>query len=77
MVIASVRDPDVASWAAEVPDDASTAYRKAAAVSALDERARTIARLRGLGATVVDEAPGDLAPKLADTYLKVKATGRL
>ena len=60
-----------------VPADASETYRKAAAVAALDERARTVARLRGLGATVVDEPPGDLAPRLADTYLKVKATGRL
>jgi uncharacterized protein (DUF58 family) len=77
VVVASVRDPDVVRWAEQVPADASEAYRQAAAVSALDERARTVARLRGLGATVVDEAPGELAPKLADTYLKVKATGRL
>ena len=33
--------------------------------------------IRGLGATVVDAPPGKLAPLLADTYLKVKATGRL
>jgi uncharacterized protein (DUF58 family) len=77
VVVASVRDPDVVRWAKEIPSDASATYRKAAAISALDERARTVARLRGLGATVVDEPPGDLAPKLADTYLKVKATGRL
>ena len=36
-----------------------------------------MARLRGLGATVVDAPPGELAPRLADAYLKVKATGRL
>ena len=77
VVVASVRDPAVVRWAMEVPEDASETYRKAAAVSALDERARTVARLRGLGATVVDEPPGQLAPKLADAYLKVKATGRL
>jgi hypothetical protein len=29
-----------------------------------------------MGATVVDAPPG-LAPRLTDTYLKVKATGRL
>jgi uncharacterized protein (DUF58 family) len=77
VVVASVRDPDLVRWATEVPADASAAYRKAAAVGALDERARTVARLRGLGVTVVDEPPGDLAPRLADAYLKVKATGRL
>jgi uncharacterized protein (DUF58 family) len=77
LVVASVADPDIASWAASVPTDAGTAYRKAAAVAARRERARTVARLRGMGATVVDAEPGRLAPLLADAYLKVKATGRL
>jgi uncharacterized protein (DUF58 family) len=43
--------------------------------AALDERRRTTARLRGLGATVV--APRQALALLADAYLKVKATGRL
>jgi uncharacterized protein (DUF58 family) len=77
VVVASVQDPDVVRWATSTPADAAAAYRKAAAVSALDERRRTVARLRGLGATVVDAPPGQLAPRLADAYLKVKATGRL
>lgn len=77
VVVASVRDPDVARWAAGGDGDAGTAYRRAAAVSALVARRRTVARLRGLGATVVDAAPGDLAPALGDTYINVKATGRL
>jgi len=34
-------------------------------------------RLRSLGATVVDAPPGELAPRLAAAYLRVKATGRL
>ncbi|MCX7620812.1 MAG: DUF58 domain-containing protein [Acidimicrobiales bacterium] len=77
VVIASVRDPEVVRWANQPPRDASEAYRQAAAVQALEERRRTTARLRGCGATVVDEMPGRLAPRLADAYLKVKATGRL
>lgn len=77
VVIASVTDPAVARWAAERPEGAGGAYRRAAAIAALDERRRVVARLRGLGATVVDAPPGELAPQLADTYLKVKATGRL
>ncbi|MEA2844189.1 MAG: hypothetical protein QOJ69_1860 [Actinomycetota bacterium] len=77
VIVASVTDPEVAAWAASVPTDASGAYRKAAAVAARASRARTVARLRGLGATVVDAEPGRLAPRLADAYLKVKATGRL
>jgi uncharacterized protein (DUF58 family) len=77
VVVASSLDPAVESWARSSPPDASGAYRKAAAVSALDDRRRMTARLRGLGATVVDAPPGALAPRLADAYLRVKATGRL
>ncbi|MCU0268766.1 MAG: DUF58 domain-containing protein [Acidimicrobiales bacterium] len=77
VVVASVRDPDVVGWVTQEAPDAEGTYRKAAAVLALQERRRIIARLRGLGATVVDAPPGRLAPMLADAYLKVKATGRL
>jgi uncharacterized protein (DUF58 family) len=77
VVIGAVRDPDVQSWATTVPNDSEDSYRKSAAVAALDERARTVARLRAAGATVVDAEPGKLAPQLVDAYLKVKATGRL
>ncbi len=77
VVVAAVQDPEVLRWARSTPTDAGAAYRKAAAIGALDERRRTTARLRGLGATVVDGPPGEVAPRLADTYLKVKATGRL
>lgn len=77
VLVASVRDPEVDRWAAATPLEAATAYRKAAAVETLASRRRTVAALRGLGAVVVDEPPGRLAPRLADAYLKVKATGRL
>jgi uncharacterized protein (DUF58 family) len=77
VVIGAVKDPEVLAWARATPDNPGEAHRKAAAVAALAERERTVGRLRGLGATVVDAAPGRLAPELADAYLKVKATGRL
>ena len=77
VMVAAVRDAEVEAWATSVPADAGSAYRKAAAVAALDERARTAARLRVLGATVVDALPGQLAPLLADAYLDVKARGKL
>ena len=77
VVVASVADPAVATWARSTPADAGAAYRKAAATAALADRRRTVARLRGLGAVVVDARPGRLAPELADAYLRVKATGRL
>ena len=77
VLVAGIRDPAVDEWAAAIPANAGEAYRKAAAVEALDGRRRTVARLRGLGATVVDAPPGRLAPQLADAYLHLKATGRL
>ncbi len=81
VVIGGVRDPQAEAWAAgETTDDddpAAAAYRQAAAVQTLAERRRTIARLRGMGVTVVDAAPGRLAGELADAYLLVKSTGRL
>ena len=77
VLVAAVRDPDVARWATAAPDDASDAYRSAAAAMALAERERATARLRALGAIVVDSLPGRLAPDLADTYLDLKAGGRL
>jgi uncharacterized protein (DUF58 family) len=77
VVLASVTDPQVRAWALATPADAGAAYRKAAAVAALADRRRAVARLRALGATVVDAPPGRLAPELADAYLRVKATGRL
>jgi uncharacterized protein (DUF58 family) len=77
VVIAAVRDPDVTGWAAGSPADPGGAYRAAAATSALAERERTVARLRGMGAIVVDAPAGELAPRLADTYLDLKARGSL
>jgi uncharacterized protein (DUF58 family) len=77
MVVASVTDPEVGQWATASPLEAGAAYRKAAATAALADRRRTVARLRGLSAVVVDALPGRLAPDLADAYLRAKATGRL
>lgn len=77
VIVAAVSDPDVVRWATEPPADTSDAYRAAAAAMALTERDRAAARLRGLGAVVVDAAPGQLAPRLADTYLDLKARGGL
>jgi uncharacterized protein (DUF58 family) len=77
VMVGTVTDPDVVRWSRATPTEAGTSYRKAAAIAALDERHRLAARLRGLGATVVDAPPGTLAPRLADAYLRFKAIGRL
>jgi uncharacterized protein (DUF58 family) len=78
VVVGGVVDPDVLRWSSPgQADDSSSAYRRAAAVTALAERQRVVARLRGFGVTVVDARPGRLAPALADAYLHIKATGAL
>ena len=77
VIIASVADPEVTRWARAIPGEPGTSYRKAAAIAALEERRRLAARLRGLGATVVDETPQRFAAALADAYLEIKSRGRL
>ena len=77
VLVAAVRDPDVAAWAHERPAEVNGAYRSAAAVAALDGRERAIALLERSGAIVVDSRPGDLAVDVVDRYLELKAQGRL
>ncbi|MCE9622920.1 MAG: DUF58 domain-containing protein [Actinomycetia bacterium] len=78
VVVAAVQDPLVKAWADGATHEwASEAYRQAAAVNMLQQRARATARLRAAGAVVIDAAPGQLAIELVDTYLALKASGRL
>ena len=77
LVVAAVRDPDVMAWAAQSPEHVEDAYQIAAAVSALHRRRQLATLLQARGAVVVDAAPGRLGPSVTDTYLRVKASGRL
>ena len=78
VVVAAVQDPAVTEWADGATHEwASEAYRQAAAVNMLQQRARATARLRAAGAVVIDAAPGRLAIDLVDAYLALKASGRL
>jgi uncharacterized protein (DUF58 family) len=77
VLVASVRDPELERLRDAPIDGAADAYAAAAAASLLAERERAAARLRGLGARVVDAPPGELAAALADAYLDVKARGGL
>jgi uncharacterized protein (DUF58 family) len=77
VIVASVSDPGVLA-AAEAPAlNEELVYQKAAAAGAVAARERAGARLRRLGAVVVDEPPGRLAGRVADEYLRIKAFGRL
>ncbi len=78
VVIAAVQDPMVVAWAKGGEHQwVGDAFREAAAVNAMAQRARAVARLRAAGAVVVDAEPGRLAVDLVDTYLELKASGKL
>jgi len=76
VVLASVADPEVAQLRAGRATSAQV-YDAAAAERTELERAAVTVRLRQRGVEVVDALPEDLAPRLADTYLALKAAGRL
>lgn len=76
VVVASVRDPELAHLAA-TRDTADATYDAAAAESELARRAHTADVLRRLGVDVVDADAESLPPALADHYLSLKAQGLL
>ncbi|MHA7220048.1 DUF58 domain-containing protein [Arthrobacter sp. MDT1-48-3] len=76
VVVASVRDPRLEEMGADRSTAAAT-YRAAAAERALLDRAAVADQIRLLGAEVVDAVPAELPPLLADTYIRLKAAGRL
>ena len=76
VVVASVADPALHEMAGG-RGDAVQVYDAAAAVRTEMDRAAVTAGLERAGVTVVDAAPDRLPPRLADTYLALKAAGRL
>lgn len=75
VVLASVATDDDAGTDS-VPSDQDGFDLAARARASLDREAMTTV-LRGSDVTVVDSGASQLAPQLADTYLMLKATGRL
>ncbi|MCG5432842.1 DUF58 domain-containing protein [Mycobacterium sp. MYCO198283] len=76
VLLAAVGDPRVDALAAGRAD-APQVYAAAAAERSRNDRHAMATRLRRAGVDVVDAAPEDLAPALADRYLAAKAAGRL
>ncbi|MEU0986570.1 DUF58 domain-containing protein [Streptomyces sp. NPDC005953] len=76
VVVASVMDPQVQQMSLE-RGNIQAVYGAAAALRTLNQRRRTAQQLERYAATVVDAPPELLAPSLADTYLALKAAGRL
>ncbi|GAA4720957.1 DUF58 domain-containing protein [Isoptericola chiayiensis] len=76
VVVAAVQDGEVAAMRTG-RDDVEAVYDAAAASRADLERSAVAAVLRRHGAEVVEALPAELAPRLADAYLALKAAGRL
>jgi uncharacterized protein (DUF58 family) len=76
VIVAAVADPRVDVLAAG-RSDAAQVYDAAAAERSRNDRRAIATRLRHSGVDVVDAAPEDLAPALADRYLAMKAAGKL
>ncbi|GAA2157577.1 DUF58 domain-containing protein [Kitasatospora kazusensis] len=76
LVLASVADPRLDELAA-ARGTVKDVYGAAAAEQTRADRRRTAERLTRHGVTVLDAPPAALPPALADTYLALKAAGRL
>jgi uncharacterized protein (DUF58 family) len=76
VVVASVLDPVVASMAHSL-GDAREVYDAAAAAETMAATRRVSGLLRRLGVEVVSAPPEEFAGAVADTYLGLKAAGRL
>jgi uncharacterized protein (DUF58 family) len=78
VIVAGTRDPEVTRLADLPPQfRAADVHTAAAAQRTFAERERVADVLGRFGATVVDAEPGELASRVADLYLLLKATGRL
>lgn len=76
VVLASPTDPGLAALRADRANSEAV-YAAAAAERDVVELDRVRGRLRRRGVEVVEAEPGALPPALADTYLALKAAGRL
>lgn len=76
LLLATVADPAIDRMA-RARGDAQAVFGAAAAERTISERRQVTALLHRMGVDVVDAAPEELPPALADHYLAMKAAGRL
>jgi uncharacterized protein (DUF58 family) len=76
VVLASVRDERLEELASS-RGDGPAVYDAASAAQAIAARDRMTAMVSRAGIEVIDAGPDDIAPRLADRYLALKAAGRL
>ncbi|MEO3818531.1 DUF58 domain-containing protein [Plantactinospora sp. B24E8] len=77
VLVAAVHDPVLAELSTRRPERVQDAYATAAAWRALADRDRVRQALHRHGVTVVDAPADRLASMVSDTYLRLKALGRL
>ncbi|AXO33352.1 DUF58 domain-containing protein [Micromonospora sp. B006] len=77
VVLAAGSDPVLTRLATATPTGPDDPYAAASAWRALAERDRVRAALSRYGVTVVDVPAHQLAPAVADTYLRLKSLGQL
>jgi uncharacterized protein (DUF58 family) len=77
VVVAAIRDPDLVHWTTNTPADEDGAFLRSSAIASLTARDTLAAKLRGMGAVVIDAEPAEFATALGDAYLDAKAVGRL
>jgi uncharacterized protein (DUF58 family) len=76
VVVAALRDPTLGDLAGR-RDSVPAVYRAAAAERAVADREDVAGLLSARGVSVVDAPPALFASRVADTYLALKAAGRL
>jgi uncharacterized protein (DUF58 family) len=77
VLVVAIRDPVVESMATARPTGSQEAYEKAAAAGFLAWRDSAAGLLRRMGVPTFDLHPPELAGRVADEYLRIKALGRL
>ena len=77
VVVASARDPDLDAAVATGGGSTHDVYEAAVAIDVLEARERVTARLRQLGATVIEAKPALLGEACVRAYLRLKARARL
>jgi uncharacterized protein (DUF58 family) len=77
VLIATCRDPDLTSAVSDPPHDVRDVLRSAVALDILESRHRAAARLRSMGATVVEASPEKLGSACVHAYLVLKQRARL
>ncbi|URD60866.1 DUF58 domain-containing protein [Sphingomonas sp. KRR8] len=77
VLVVMLRDDELAGFAEADPVDADDVTRAITAASLLKERQEVVAKLRQLGIDVLETPFGDVAPQIAEAYLRIKRRDRL